>query len=313
MPARTLFAVGAIGGLVKEIQQALIASGCDLQNADRIYGQGTLNAVKRFQTTNSLPANGVVDEATWQILMQRPVPPIGERCLQLTAAFEGHGFELAIGNFDGALLTWGIIGFTLISGEVQSIVQAVNSAHPELVQQTFGDNKDELLRLMSAPLAVQKQWANAHTVRKGSLAEPWRSLFASFGSLPEVQAEQLKHVQKDYLNPAINTANKVGFTSELGLALSFDIHVQNGGLKSAVLKSILESKSGMPEPELRKLVANAAADSAKATWREDVRSRKLTLATGEGVAHGHKYTLENWGLSGDFAAAELGPNEAAAA
>ena len=67
---------------------------------------------------------------------------------------------------------------------MQSIVQAVNSAHPELVQQAFGDNKDELLQLTSAPHAVQKQWANAHTVRKGALAEPWRSLFASFGSSP---------------------------------------------------------------------------------------------------------------------------------
>src|SRR5215472_6676505 len=113
MTERPLFAVGAIGDLVREIQQALITAGCKLKSADRIYGNDTFNAVEEFQTKNSLEATGIVDQATWQALMHRPVPPVGERSLQLTAAFEGHGYELAVGNFDGALLTWGIIGFTM--------------------------------------------------------------------------------------------------------------------------------------------------------------------------------------------------------
>ena len=315
MPARVLFGVGAIGDVVKEIQQALITSGCDLQKADRVYGSNTLNAVKQFQAQTSLPASGTVDDVTWQSLMQRPVPACGERCLQVTAGFEGHGFELAVGNFDGALLTWGIIGFTMKSGEVQSIIQAINNTRPDLLQQAFGEQRDELLQLMSGTPDFQEQWADAHTVKSGALAEPWRTMFANFGDLPEVQAEQINRVKQDYLTPAIKTAGKVGFASELGLALCFDIHVQNGGIKPAVLKLLQpQLQAGKPELELRTLVANAVADSARAKYREDVRSRKLAVATGQGAVHGHQYVLENWGLSGDFAAAELIPaaNPAAA-
>jgi len=253
-----------------------------------------------------------VDDATWQLLLQEPVPAVSERSLQLTAAFEGHGFELAVGNFDGALLTWGIIGFTLSAGEVQSIVLAINDAHPELVKGSFGDKTNELLQLMNADGDFQEKWADEHTLGNGSLAEPWKSMFAAFGSLPEVQAEQLKHVREDYLNPAIITATKLGLSSELGLALCFDIHVQNGGIKAAVLKSLLRQRPGMAEPDLRTLVANAVADSARAAFKEDVRRRKLTIATGAGTVHGHAYKLESWGLSSDFAAPELTLAEAAA-
>jgi Putative peptidoglycan binding domain/Glycosyl hydrolase family 46 len=303
---RKLFAAGAIGDAIYEIQLALLSSASNLKSADRIYGQETRNAVREFQAARSLAVTGDVDDVTWLALMQRPVLAVGDRCLQLTAAFEGHGFGLAVGNFDGALLTWGIIGFTMKSGEVQAIVQAIQSAYPDLVKKTFGEESDELLRLISGEADFQKQWADDHTLKSGALAEPWRSMFASFGSLPAVQAEQIKRVQADYLNPAIATARKLGFTSELGLALCFDIQVQNGGIKKAPLKTLLQqAQNNKPELELRELAANAVADSAKAAWREDVRRRKLTVARGLGTVHGHNYALEDWGLSGEFAAAEL--------
>jgi hypothetical protein len=38
------------------------------------------------------------------------------------------------------------------------------------------------------------------------------------------------------------------------------------------------------------------ADASAAKWREDVRSRKMTIATGSGEVHGWPYPLRNWGL-----------------
>ena len=309
MPTRTLLGPGAIGETVRQVQQTLITQGFGPPKADGVFGDSTSAAVRQFQTAKSLPLTGVVDETTWQPLTNRPVPPAGDRSLQLTAAFEGHGFGLAVGNFDGALLTWGVIGFTMKSKEVQSIVVAVNNTNPELVKQAFGEHADELLQLMTASADFQKQWADEHTVKSRALAEPWRSMFATFGSFPQVQQQQLKHVRENYLSPAIKTAKKLGLTSELGLALCFDIHVQNGGIKPTPLKSLIrQSQAGTAELELRKAIANAAADSALKTWREDVRTRKMAVATGEGKVHGHLYVLNNWGLSGDFAAQELSVN-----
>jgi hypothetical protein len=56
---------------------------------------------------------------------------------------------------------------------------------------------------------------------------------------------------------------------------------------------------------LRVIVANAVADAAQPTWREDVRTRKLAIANGKGTVHGHDYVLENWGLCDQYLAAEL--------
>jgi hypothetical protein len=303
---RTLFAPGAFGEVVKGIQTTLTGAGFDTKGVDGVYGQDTTNAILAFQRSKGIGASGNLDDATWQPLMQAPVPAVSQRSLQLTAAFEGHGFELAVGNFDGALLTWGVIGFTLASGEIQNIVLAINSVTPQLLDQAFGSSKPELLQLMSASKTDQTTWANAHTLANGGLVPPWRAMFATFGGFPAVQAEQIKHVQADYLMPAIKTAKQLGFASELGLALAFDIHVQNGGITNTASAAIAQqSSSGVAESDLRVIVANAVAGSSRPAFMEDVRQRKLTVATGQGQVHGHNFVLESWGLSGAFQAPEL--------
>jgi len=304
--SRILFGDTAIGDIVKQIQLALTAAGFSTNGIDGCYGNRTHKAVSSFQLSQGVSATGLVDDDLWPVLMNSPIPTVAQRALQLTASFEGHSFGLAEGNFDGALLTWGIIGFTMASGEVQQIVLAVNSAHPEIVQEDFGDHAAELVNIMRASPQAQTDWANALTVPGGKLAEPWLSMFAAFGSHPEVQAEQMKHVQSDYMLPAIQTAKSLGFTSELGLALCFDIQVQNGGIKNVAMQEIQQNRTpDIAEGDLRVLVANAVADSAKPRWIDDVRARKLAIATGQGTVHGHLFIVQNCGLSGDFDAPEL--------
>lgn len=303
---RTLLGIGAMGEIVRKVQSSVTKAGFDAKGTDGIYGNDTGKAVQAFQSDQSLAATGAVDETTWTALVNAPAPAVGERSLQLTSSFENHGFGLAIGNCDGALLTWGIIGFTMASGEVKEIVLAIHRSAPELVAQAFGAGADSLLSILETSRDEQKAWADSITLPNGMLAEPWRTRFQTFGSFPEVQQEQIRRVQRDYLAPAIRTAKKLGFTSELGLALCFDIQVQNGGIKTAAASQIKEQRRPeMSEAELRTVVANAVADRSKRKWREDVRRRKLTIATGEGVVHGYHYVLENWGLAAEFAAAEL--------
>jgi hypothetical protein len=159
---------------------------------------------------------------------------------------------------------------------------------------------------MRASNADQESWAQEHTLANGGLSDPWKSMFAAFGSCAEVQQEQVKHVQTDYLSHAIQIANRVGFSSELGLALCFDICVQNGSITPNAMNEISQKRTDTTsEAELRVIVANAVADAAQPTWREDVRTRKLAIANGKGTVHGHDYVLENWGLCDQYLAAEL--------
>ena len=224
-----------MGQIVKSLQSSFNAAGFDTRGIDGFFRQSTASAVQSFQETGAIEPSGVVDDRTWQV----------DRCLQLTAAFEGHGSGLAMGNFDGALLTWGIIGFTMASGEVQNILLSVNANSPNCIQQAFGQSAEEL-----------------------------------------------------------STAKRLAMSSELALALCFDVHVQNGGIKSAALNQLLQANTET-ESEIRVAVANAVADAASRKWPEDVRRRKLAIANGGGVVHGYNYVLDDWGLSGQISAAEL--------
>lgn len=297
-----------------DIQRALLAAGCDPGGIDEVYGQGTARAVKQVQLDKNLSTTGDVDDVTWTGFMPRPIPSLFERCLELTAAFEGHSYTLAVGNFDGAWLTWGIIGFTMKFGEVQAIILKTNQTHPELVEQAFGDNASTLLRIMGSTPDEQKDWADSISI-KGRLASPWRQQFHALGEFPEVREIQRQLAHDDYYVPCLKTARAFGLQSELGIALCFDIHVQNGSINSkarALIQRELSGNPAPPEAELRKIIANAVADVARAAFREDVRSRKMAIATAQGPVHGAVYDLSNWGL-GEFSAEGMALTQTSAA
>lgn len=305
-PMRTIQGIGAFGDLVRQIQTQLNSQGLYAGGIDGGYGGHTANAVSGFQAAQAMTATGAVDDVTWGSLMATNVPAVAIRALQLTASFEGQGFTLAVGNFDGALLTWGIIGFTMQAGEVQKIVLSINATNPDSVTAAFGDQTPALLAIMQDTPANQLAWANSITLPGGSLAQPWLGMFATFGSNTVVQAKQLELVNTEYMTPAIALAVSYGLESELGLALCFDIKVQNGGINAAAAALIAAQRTpGTTEPQLLSIIANAVGQSARPAYVADVLSRKLTLATGSGQVHGKNYVLENWGLEVDYQAAEL--------
>lgn len=306
--ARKYFGLGARGDLVGQIQRALAAAGHGPKDIDEIYGEDTLDAVVSYQGEKKLTITGVVDEATWNPLMRCPVPAVSERSLALTAAFEGHGYTLARGNFDGAWLTWGIIGFTLKSGQIQQIVTKIQSTFPQLIPLAFGRDAAKLIEIMHQPAPQQKAWATSLTVSGGDLAEQWKTGFAKFGSLPEVQAEQRRHANDNYYKPSVNAARALGISTELGLALMFDVHVQNGGLSAASMQQIredIEASHDATEANIREIIADAVAGECIPKYRDDVRDRKMTIASGKGTVHGREYDLSNWGLA-DLAASSVG-------
>jgi peptidoglycan hydrolase-like protein with peptidoglycan-binding domain len=281
--------------LVVELQNGLIRDGQTLK-ADGDFGQRTQDAVRVYQARHGAVQTGAVDTDEWTLITGKPVPSLFERCLQLTAAFEGHNYTVAAGNWDKAWLTWGIVGFTMKFGRVQEIVRAVAASAPQCVQSAFGANAAALLAAMSGTEASQKAWALSISAPGGhKLIEPWHSAFATFGGFPEVQAAQRTCAEQKYFTPAIGTAGSLGLTTELGIALCFDIHVQNGSVAKAVRDALPVLQPGR-ERARREALANGVADNAVAEFRENVRSRKLAIATGAGTANGVQVVLTNWGL-----------------
>lgn len=301
--SRTILGRGSFGSLVTTLQKGLKPLGFYTGRIDGDFGGGTERAVRAFQREHEREETGRVDAEVWTELTGAEVPSLFARCLQLTARFEGHGFGMAYGNWDGAWLTWGIIGFTLKHGGVRDIVLEVEARSPETLRASFGPLTDEVLGVMrgtgTSANRRRRDWANSISLGSSRyrIAEQWRAAFLDFGAQPLVQAIQLGMAREQYFEPARATRVRHRLETELGMALCFDIHVQNGGIGKTARSRIEAGRKDLEgERALRMLIANAVADSAKKAFREDVRSRKLCAATGSGAVHGAQFLLDSWGL-----------------
>ncbi len=306
--SRTWFSKGLKGMIARRIQSDLLRQGFVAGPVDKFvdgdFGRNTESALRALQQARSLPASGAVDAATWGQLTPDPLPALFERCLSLTAAFEGHGFGLVQGNFDGAGLTWGVIGFTLSHRQIQAITSDAEAAEPGLLSRCFDALAPEWQRVCAKPLAQQLVWANSISIgaSKTGVRADWLRAFARLGDAPVVKRIQMQRAYDKYFVPAAASARRLGLKSEIGLALAFDVHVQNGGFKPDAFELASRLPASTAEPRRRLLLANAVADSASTRWQADVRERKTSVARASGQVHGASYTLAAWGLDETAAA-----------
>ncbi len=298
--SQIILAKGSQGALVERLQTALEEVACSPGSVDGDFGAKTEGAVRGFQRRARLAVTGEVEFHTWDRLLGGDPPPLFDRCLQLTAGFEGHGYSLVRGNFDGSGLTWGIIGFTLRHGQIQQVLSGLEAT---VIDRAFGSLAPTLRQILRAPREQQVAWADSISTErtKAGVSKPWREAFDRLGNDPVVRSEQRRLAESSYFEPAVRTAGELGMPTPLGTALCFDIHVQNGGLGVSARRQITalrHNQPGIAGGALRLVVAESVARSAKPQWRDDVRARKLTIAAGAGMVHGRFYVLRNWGLSG---------------
>jgi len=128
---------GVRGQIVTDIQNALGKAGHPVPMVDGVYGRDTQTAVSDFQKAQGLPETGDVDDVTFERLTRAAIPPVFHRSLQITADYEGTGFGLANGNFDGAGITWGIVGFTFANGELVRMLQQIDKQLPQVFSDAF--------------------------------------------------------------------------------------------------------------------------------------------------------------------------------
>lgn len=288
------------GELIKKMQQVLIAKDFLQDKDDGVFGGNTERAVQSFQQQNQLAPTGKVDDQTWLKLMSTPAPDLKQRCLQITADFEGTGFTKAVGNFDGAGITWGIIGFTLSNGELGAVLTAIRSAHPAVFSAAFGELEDKIVEVIHSSHSEQIHFANSISVgsSKMRILDVWAKAFEKLGSDPSVQEIQLERTEK-FFEIANRDRQRFNVENELGLALCFDIAVQNGGIDSterARIRAKIEQNHPTTQQDLRIIIANVVAENSRPQFIEDVRRRKLTIATAQGTVHGSRFAVKTWGL-----------------
>ena len=149
---------GVRGEVIRTIQERLTALGHDTKGLDGIYGRDTEEALRAFQDQHRMEVSGRLDEETWKALLGPEPPRLFDRCLQITADFEGHGFTKAAGDFDGAGLTWGIIGFNFKSGTLPRVLREIDQRSTALIAEAFGDLAAELRAVLQRPTSEQIAW-----------------------------------------------------------------------------------------------------------------------------------------------------------
>lgn len=300
---------GSAGESVKKIQAKLSKLSLYRGPIDGIFGGGTEGAVKVFQRNNKLAENGVVDDATWKKLFPTQAPPVSDmvkqpialRCLALTSSFETGDmppecFCGITGDFDGQGISFGALQWNLGQGTLQPLLHEVFKKHPQVCRDIFHEHFEVVIALKDSTREEQLAFGRSiQNIRNFRINEPWRGMMRELGRTSEFQGIQANHAAKVH-SRAVAMSKEYGLTTERGAALMFDICVQNGSISPVVKAQIMADFAALPNKSDQvarmRIIANRRAAAARAQFVNDVRSRKLTIAEGEGVVHGIHYNLE---------------------
>lgn len=288
------------GHLVGIAQAALAAQGFDPGGTDGVYGRGTARAVRRWQAATGREATGALLYAEWSLLTGLPAPTTRDLCIQATAAIEGHGFETVVGNFDGAGVTWGLMGFALTGGlpALLSAIDADAGAGPH-ARSIFADGKwDRLLDAARGDRDAKRAFGDAISLgaSKVRVRDDWERAFERLGRLPAVQRLQLD-ATASYWERAVDAAERHGANETLCVGMMYDACIQHGsisGKRRDLMDGVGQTRAFVAT---RRAWAHAMADATSARWRDRVLARRMLFAEGEGRVHGADYDLMHWGFA----------------
>lgn len=305
--------LGSHGDEVRRVEQRLSSLGLYTGSIDGEFGGGVQSAVKAFQRTRNLDPDGVVGSDTWSALFpgsSAPTAPslvsqpMAQRCLALTGTFETSTgapecFCGLAGNFDGQGISFGVLQWNLGQGTLQPMLRDMIAMYHDVAFAIFADALDTLVKVLASPRAQQLEWADSiQDPQRHIVFEPWKGLLRALGRTAEFQTIQAKYAES-IRTKAESMCDSFGVWTERGLALMFDICVQNGSIGRDTASKIRADFGGIAirdpaSAEIARLrvIANRRAEAAASAFVEDVRRRKLTIANGEGTVHNIPYNLE---------------------
>ncbi|NPU12815.1 DUF882 domain-containing protein [Bradyrhizobium sp. 83012] len=297
------------GPLVMALQAALIRAGQALE-PDGSFGKITAGALRRWQRANGFEEHDGIDEAQWKKLTRSErAPALFDICLNITADYEGTSFDRVVGNFDGAGITFGLIGFTLANGEIGRLLTRIEALRPGSIATAFGALYPQLMSILSASRTERIAWADSISLgaKKYDVARPWQDAFKRVGAYPQARRAQIEHAYEVYWKTARSRMSDFMSGKPVTVedaAFWFDAAVQNS-LDNEERELLLEaSHSAATGNELRRAFATIIADGSSPKWRRDVLSRKMTFVDGSGTVHDSQYSLECWGIGSAAASAD---------
>ncbi len=242
-----------------------------------------------------------------------PPPPLVRRVLALTSSFEtGVGapdaYGIATGNFDGQGLSFGVLQWNIGQGTLQPLWERMRREQRPVLERVLGRELAEFERMLDSDRLRQMEWAltiQRTATRNGKtvwmVSDEWKTQLLALGRTPEMIDIEVEGAQRRF-DIALEWCREYKLNCERGVALMFDINVQNGkvdrgGAGELIRADIAGISSWLSDEEQQvermRIIANRRAQVVTLpAWREDVRGRKLTIAEGTGRVHGHDYDLK---------------------
>lgn len=314
-----IYKAGMTGPETGRIQQRLIELGRLAGTSTDSFDDRTAAAVRDFQAAQRLQADGRVGDGTWHAFFGEPHAPcpglMGAdlllRCIAVTGVFETSTpppdcYAGVTGNFDKMGISFGVLQQNIGSRSLQPLLRRVINEHPALIGDIFGSTDGDamtgIIRLderATAGFERQMDWARGLNDQNNRIMEPWRQNFRTLGGTLEYIATQ-RDAAEEVFNRALAACREFGLTSERAVAVLFDIMTQNGGIPIECARNIKTRLGDLPatpedgphEVAVLEIIAVERAKFSKPEFQDDVRSRKLSLAHGQGTVHGDFFDLD---------------------
>jgi hypothetical protein len=219
---------------------------------------------------------------------------IYERCVALTGSFETslrppRCFGKVSASPD-RILTFGALGLHLTQGHLTVLVRKMD---PEIIQSIWGEDTSKFMDLGTSTsklsaLSMQEKY---------KILPKYEKLFMETGMHQSCIDLQVAQAKSYYFQKAICLAEFYGIRSERGLAMMFDIIVQNHKLSISKChqKILANFNEGILESYKLKIIAKEFPKYSLSYLATLVR--KQTIANGEGVVNGIHYSLDDLTLN----------------
>ncbi len=261
---------------------------------DGIMGKQTIASINDYKRKLGFEADNCLDVQTWQTMFpDRPIPTQLERAISLTFFMEGTDYdqiERNYGTADKSGMTWGPLGMTLASGEIQTILKNIKSKHSRLSDDLTSSEVTMFDRLAKANLssgdslnfkslkALISKLAGLDYVRKEYDIEAYRSVNNRF----------------KYYENFLKEMGKNTVVTELDWAMFWDVATQTGYAQkksNAVRSTISVNISNLTLDERRRRMGDVIADMVAARWKQD-RTLRNSAFYGENSFVGKAYGFD---------------------
>lgn len=209
-----------------------------------------------------------------------PSPGWQERVLAAVVRHEAGGLNYGAQNrnWDGAGLSYGVLQWTQISGNLGKLLAAMVRADQANFLRIFGEHATELLRVTAS--------GSLSAVGGAVLwQEPWTSRFKEAGQHPVFQQVQLQMaLTGEHWQGAAKAARILGVHTERTYALLFDTATQQGPARATQLAERLRAQLTEPGAVRVSYTALLTAYAELAAGRYRRQTPPKTLQLREGLA-----------------------------